>query len=71
MTMNPKMKVLVQQGYYDLACPYGAVQHAIEHLNITPEVREKYRDRVLRSRAHDVRAPGVDGEVREDHERVH
>ncbi|MGH8174678.1 MAG: S10 family peptidase [Steroidobacter sp.] len=39
MTMNPKMKVLVQQGYYDLACPYGTVRHAIEHLNITPELR--------------------------------
>lgn len=39
MTMNPKMKVLVQQGYFDLACPYGTVQSAIDHLNITPELR--------------------------------
>ena len=39
MTMNPKMKVLVQQGYFDLACPYGTVQHAIEHLNVTPELQ--------------------------------
>ena len=39
MTMNPKMKILVQQGYFDLACPYGTVHHAIEHLNITPELR--------------------------------
>jgi len=39
MTLNPKMKVLVQQGYFDLACPYGTVMHAIEHLNITPELR--------------------------------
>lgn len=39
MTLNPKMKVLVQQGYFDLACPYGTVTHAIEHLNITPELR--------------------------------
>ena len=29
MTMNPKMKVLVQQGYFDLACPYGTVKAAI------------------------------------------
>jgi carboxypeptidase C (cathepsin A) len=39
MTMNPKMKVLVQQGYFDLACPYGTVKAAIDHLNITPELR--------------------------------
>ncbi|HEY6643368.1 S10 family peptidase [Povalibacter sp.] len=39
MTLNPKMKVLVQQGYFDLACPYGTVTHAIDHLNITPELR--------------------------------
>jgi carboxypeptidase C (cathepsin A) len=39
MTRNPKMKVLVQQGYFDLACPYGTVKHAIDHLNITPELR--------------------------------
>jgi carboxypeptidase C (cathepsin A) len=40
MTMNPNMKVLVQQGYYDLACPYGTVKAAIDHLNITPELRK-------------------------------
>jgi carboxypeptidase C (cathepsin A) len=39
MTMNPKMKILVQQGYFDLACPYGTVNHALEHLNVTPELR--------------------------------
>ena len=39
MTMNPKMKVLVQQGYFDLACPYGTVTSAIDHLAITPELR--------------------------------
>jgi carboxypeptidase C (cathepsin A) len=39
MTMNPKMKVLVQQGYFDLACPYGSVLHAINHLSITTELR--------------------------------
>jgi carboxypeptidase C (cathepsin A) len=39
LEMNPNMKVLVQQGYFDLACPYGTVKHAIEHLNIRPELR--------------------------------
>jgi carboxypeptidase C (cathepsin A) len=39
MSMNPRMKVLVQAGYFDLACPYGTVKDAIDHLNITPELR--------------------------------
>nr|WP_298728356.1 hypothetical protein [uncultured Steroidobacter sp.] len=43
MTMNPKMKVLVQTGYFDLACPYGTVRHAIDQLNITPELRRNVR----------------------------
>jgi carboxypeptidase C (cathepsin A) len=39
MVRNPKMKVLVQQGYFDLACPYGAVEYFVNHLNIPAEVR--------------------------------
>ena len=37
---SPKMKILVQSGYFDLACPYGTVKAAIDHLNITPELRK-------------------------------
>jgi len=39
MVRNPKMKVLVQQGYFDLACPYGAVEYFVNHLAIPDEVR--------------------------------
>lgn len=39
LQMNPKMKVLVQQGYFDLACPYGTVEYVIDHLDVTPELR--------------------------------
>ena len=39
MTMNPKMKVLVLQGYFDLACPYRTVEYAIEHLDVAPALR--------------------------------
>lgn len=39
MTINPRMQVLVQQGYFDLACPYGTVKSALDHLDITPELR--------------------------------
>lgn len=39
MVRNPKMKVLVQQGYFDLACPYGTVEYFIDHLDVPPQVR--------------------------------
>jgi len=39
MTMNPKMKVLIQQGYFDLACPYGTVEFVVDHLDIAPKLR--------------------------------
>ena len=40
MTLNPKMKVLVQSGYFDLACPYGTVHYALEHLEVAPGLRK-------------------------------
>jgi len=39
ITVNPKMKVLVQQGYFDLACPYRTVEYAIDHLDVDPKLR--------------------------------
>jgi carboxypeptidase C (cathepsin A) len=39
ITMNPKMKVLVQQGYFDLACPYRTVEYALDHLDVGPALR--------------------------------
>jgi len=39
MTMNPKMKVLVQQGYFDLAVPYRTVEYVIDHLDVAPDLR--------------------------------
>ena len=39
MTRNPKMKVLVQQGYFDLACPFGAVEYFVNHMAVPDEVR--------------------------------
>lgn len=43
ITYNPGLHVLVQQGYYDLATPLLATKHDIEHLDITPEARERIR----------------------------
>jgi carboxypeptidase C (cathepsin A) len=33
------MKVLVQTGYFDLACPYGTVTYFVDHLDVPPAVR--------------------------------
>ena len=39
MTMNPKMRVLVASGYYDLATPHFAADFSLDHLGIPPELR--------------------------------
>jgi carboxypeptidase C (cathepsin A) len=40
MIQNPKLRVLVQQGYYDLATPYGATQYFLDHMELPGELRE-------------------------------
>ncbi len=40
MTQNPSMRVLVQQGYYDLATPHLASEYFIDHLEIAGELRK-------------------------------
>jgi carboxypeptidase C (cathepsin A) len=37
---NPYMKVLVMEGYYDLATPFAAANWTINHLNLPPKFRE-------------------------------
>ena len=39
---NPYLKILVMEGYYDLATPYYAANYTVEHLNLP----QKYRDNV-------------------------
>jgi carboxypeptidase C (cathepsin A) len=39
---NPYLKVLVMEGYYDLATPYYAANYTVDHLNIP----QKYRDNI-------------------------
>ena len=39
MMQNPGMKVLYQQGYFDLATPHLATKYYIDHMDITPELR--------------------------------
>ena len=39
MTMNPKMRVLVASGYYDLATPHFAADYSLDHLGIPAGLR--------------------------------
>lgn len=39
---NPYLKILVMEGYYDLATPYFAANYTVDHLNLP----QKYRDSV-------------------------
>jgi carboxypeptidase C (cathepsin A) len=39
MTMNPRMKILIEQGYFDLAVPYRTVEYVVDHLDVAPELR--------------------------------
>jgi carboxypeptidase C (cathepsin A) len=43
MTMNPNMKVLIQQGYFDLAVPYRTIEFVVDHLDIAPGLRDNVR----------------------------
>jgi carboxypeptidase C (cathepsin A) len=38
MTKNPFMKILVGQGYYDLATPHFAAWYTLNHMDIDPEL---------------------------------
>jgi len=40
MKQNPNMKVLYQQGYFDLATPHLATKYYIDHMDIPPRLRE-------------------------------
>jgi carboxypeptidase C (cathepsin A) len=42
MAKNPYLKILVMEGYYDLATPYYAANYTIDHLNLS----SKYHDNV-------------------------
>jgi carboxypeptidase C (cathepsin A) len=43
MTKSPHMKVLVASGYYDLATPYRAVEHALAGLAVDQSLRKNIR----------------------------
>lgn len=40
MTRDPNMKVLILNGYYDIATVFYGVEHSIHHLNLPPKIKE-------------------------------
>jgi carboxypeptidase C (cathepsin A) len=40
MIKNPYMKILVMEGYYDLATPFTAANWTIDHLNLDPQLQQ-------------------------------
>jgi len=40
MSMNPHMRVLVANGYFDFATPHFASDYTMRHLGIEPELRK-------------------------------
>jgi carboxypeptidase C (cathepsin A) len=40
--MNPFLKVLIANGYYDLATPYFATQYTFNHMDLEPILQENY-----------------------------
>jgi carboxypeptidase C (cathepsin A) len=43
MKQNPSMRVLMQQGYYDLATPHLATEYYIEHMDLPDELRDNIK----------------------------
>jgi carboxypeptidase C (cathepsin A) len=40
MIKNPYMKILVMEGFYDLATPFAAANWTMDHLNLGPQFRQ-------------------------------
>ena len=40
MIKNPYMKILVMEGYYDLATPFAAANWTMDHLNLDAQFRQ-------------------------------
>jgi carboxypeptidase C (cathepsin A) len=40
MSKDPNIKVLIMNGYYDLATVFYGVEHTIDHMNLAPEIQK-------------------------------
>jgi carboxypeptidase C (cathepsin A) len=43
MTQNPFLKVIIANGYFDLATPYSATEYTVNHLALEPQLRDNIR----------------------------
>ena len=41
MAKNPYLKILVMEGFYDLATPYAAANYSVDHLDLSPEYHKR------------------------------
>ena len=67
---DANLRVLVLNGYYDLATPFSATEYVMAHLGLPPGLGAN-RDEVLRGLSHDVRASAVDRENEARPRRIH
>ncbi|MEO0899922.1 MAG: carboxypeptidase [Bacteroidota bacterium] len=40
LNRNPNMKVLILNGYYDIATPFFGVEYTLDHMDLRPEIKE-------------------------------
>ena len=59
LVQDANLKVLVLNGYYDLATPFSATEYMMAHLGAPPGNVGPYPDEVLRGGSHDVCTPTV------------
>ena len=39
LCMNPRMMVLIHQGFFDLSVPYRSVEYVLDHMDLSPDLR--------------------------------
>ncbi len=55
MKYNPRLKVMLNGGYFDLATPYFAARYEMSHLPIQASLRSEHPIRLVQVRAHGLR----------------
>ena len=47
MKRNPNLKILILNGYYDLATVFYGVEYSINHMGLDPELKKEHHHEVL------------------------
>ena len=76
MAKNPYMKIMISQGYYDMATPFFAAEYTVSALNLEPELRKNiafnyyeaghmmYIDRTSLKKLHDDASAFIESSIR-------